>query len=132
MSHEAYRKTHARVESPRDLEYRAFSEATARLLRVAEARGRAETDRPGEDLKKKIDAIHFNRRLWGALAADCRSDENALPVETRRSIVSLSEWVSRYSSEVMRRRADLEPLIEINRMMMEGLSRAAPAPSSAP
>ncbi len=127
MSHEAYAKTHASVRSPRDLEYRAFCEATARLLRVAEADADGAPTRSAEDLKEKIEAIHFNRRLWGALAADCRRDENGLPVETRRSIVSLSEWVSRYSSDVMRRRADLEPLIEINRMMMDGLSGAAPA-----
>ena len=32
-------------------------------------------------------------------------------------------WVARYSSEVLREGADLEPLIDINRTMMEA-SRA--------
>ncbi|MEL7491557.1 MAG: flagellar biosynthesis regulator FlaF [Pseudomonadota bacterium] len=119
MSHDAYKKTSENVQGPRDAEYRAFCEATARLLRIAEE-GRA-------DLKAMIEALHFNRRLWGALASDCRSDENGLPKETRASIVSLSDWVSKYSSEIMRNKEAVEPLIEVNRMMMEGLSGKAPA-----
>jgi flagellar protein FlaF len=31
-------------------------------------------------------------------------------------------WVARYSGEVLREGADVEPLIDINRTMMEGLS----------
>lgn len=122
MSHDAYKKTTASVQSPRDAEYRAFCEATSRLLRVAEE-GRA-------DLKAMIEALHFNRRLWGALASDCRSDDNGLPVETRASIVRLNDWVSKYSSEIMRNKEAVEPLIEVNRMMMEGLSGKAPASES--
>jgi len=119
MSHDAYKRTHENLQSPRDAEYRAFCEATARLLRVAEE-GRA-------DLKTMIEALHFNRRLWGALASDCHNDENGLPTETRASIVSLSDWVSKYSSEIMRNKEAVEPLIEVNRMMMEGLSGKAPS-----
>ncbi|MEL6213420.1 MAG: flagellar biosynthesis regulator FlaF [Pseudomonadota bacterium] len=117
MSHSAYEKTQRATQNPRELEYRAFCEATARLER-ADADGRA-------DLKMLIDAIHFNRQLWGALAADCRRDDNGLPVETRRSIVSLTQWVSDYSSSVMREGEAIAPLVEINRMMMDGLSGKA-------
>lgn len=117
MSHDAYQKTQNATQGPRDIEYRAFCEATARLEK-AEAAGR-------NDLKLLIDAIHFNRQLWGALAADCRRDDNGLPVQTRRSIVSLSLWVSDYSSTVMREREAIAPLVEINRMMIDGLSGKA-------
>ena len=114
MSHDAYKKVTSQSETPRDTEYRAFCEVTAKLIEIAEE-GQS-------DLKQRIEALHFNRRLWGALAADCKSDCNGLPVETRRSIVSLNDWVSKCSSAIMRNKEAIEPLIEINRMMIDGLS----------
>ena len=68
-----------------------------------------------------LDAIDANRRLWNMLAADCATPENKLPITLRGQIISLAMWVARYSSEVLRDGADLEPLIDINRAMMEGL-----------
>ena len=118
MSHDAYKKATAQAETPRDAEYRAFCEATSKLIAISE-----ETQ---ADLKRRIEALHFNRQLWDALAVDCQSDINGLPVETRRSIISLSQWVSKYSSDIMRNKEAVEPLIEINRMMIEGLSGKAP------
>jgi flagellar protein FlaF len=40
----------------------------------------------------------------------------------RAQIISISLWVSRYTSTVMRERADIAPLIDINRTIMEGLA----------
>jgi flagellar biosynthesis activator protein FlaF len=37
-------------------------------------------------------------------------------------LISLALWVARYSGEVLRAGADIEPLIDINRTMMEGLA----------
>ncbi len=45
-----------------------------------------------------------------------------MPMTLRASIISLALWVSKYSSDVLREGADLEPLIDVNRSMMEGLS----------
>ncbi|MEX0643881.1 MAG: flagellar biosynthesis regulator FlaF [Parvularculaceae bacterium] len=118
MSHDAYRKAAAANAAPRETEYRAFAEATRRLMSAAEM-GRA-------DLKALIEAVHLNRELWGALAADCANDRNALPSDTRARIIALARWVSLYSSEVMQRRESLEPLIDVNRIIMEGLA-ARPA-----
>jgi len=118
MSHDAYKKATAQAETPRGAEYRAFCEATAKLIEIAED--------TRADLKQRIEALHFNRQLWDTLAIDCQSDINGLPIETRRSIISLSQWVSTYSSDIMRNKEAIEPLIEINRMMIEGLSGKAP------
>lgn len=118
MSHDAYRKAAAANAGPREAEYRAFAEATRRLMAAAEA-GRT-------DLKSLIEAVHMNRELWGALAADCADDRNALACDTRARIIALARWVSSYSSDVMRRRESLEPLIDVNRIIMEGLA-ARPA-----
>lgn len=118
MSHEAYRRTSATIAGPRDAEYRAFSEATRLLMEAAE-KGRS-------DLRALVRAVHLNRQLWGALAADCANARNALPVETRATIISLSRWVRDYSSEVVRDGQSVEPLVDVNRIIMEGLA-AKPA-----
>lgn len=114
MSHEAYRRTSAAVAGPRDVEYRAFSEATRRLI----AAGAGET----RDLKALIEAIHLNRTLWGTLASDCASGANALGPETRARIIALARWVSDYSSDVMRKGESVDPLVDVNRIIMSGLS----------
>jgi flagellar protein FlaF len=77
--------------------------------------------------KVRIEALDWNRRLWVALASDCASADNTLPTELRARIVSISLWVSKHSSKVMRQKESFEPLIEINRMMMQGLSASEAA-----
>lgn len=119
MSHEAYRKAQKSTAHPRDAEYRAFSEATRRLI-AASAEGRA-------DLKQLIEAVHLNRTLWGTLANDCADPLNQLPSETRALIISLSRWVAVYSSDVMRKKESVEPLIDVNRIIMDGLAGKRPA-----
>jgi len=112
MSIKAYQRAATQAEQPRDLEYRAFGQVTAGLLRV-----QAEPPAPAV----MADALDANRRLWNLLSADCAAPENQLPPALRGQIISLAMWVARYSSEVLRDGADVEPLIDINRTMMEGL-----------
>lgn len=114
MSIKAYQRAATQAESPRELEYRAFGQVTATLVRLREEGAAA----PAQPL---IDAIDANRRLWNLLSADCALPGNQLPLTLRGQIISLAMWVARYSSDVLRSGADLEPLIDINRTMMEGL-----------
>jgi flagellar protein FlaF len=72
-----------------------------------------------------VEAIDWNRRMWRTLAADCMDDRNALTQDLRAKIVSLSLWVSKYSRKVTREKAPLDPLIEINRTIMQGLQSKA-------
>ena len=51
-------------------------------------------------------------------------DRNGLTQDLRARIVSLSLWVSKYSRKVAREKAPLDPLIEINRNVMQGLQKA--------
>lgn len=113
MSIKAYQRAATQAEAPRELEYRAFGRVTAELVRAQEQ------ELKGGALAEAIDA---NRRLWNLLSADCASPQNGLPLALRGQIISLALWVARYSSEVLRQGADLTPLIDINRTMMEGLS----------
>ena len=113
MSHDAYRAAQKSNQSPRDTEYRAFTEATRRLIAACEKEA---------DFAARARAVHDNRQLWGALADDCARGDNALPPETRAGIISLSLWVVRFSKDALRTGESLEPLIDINKTIMAGLS----------
>ena len=60
--------------------------------------------------------------LWSTLASDCGLEGNQLPQGLRASIISLSIWVSKYSSQVARGEEDINALIDINKTIMEGLA----------
>ena len=45
-----------------------------------------------------------------------------VPDATRAGIISLAIWVDKHSRKVLKREADLQPMIEVNRNIMEGLS----------
>lgn len=112
MSLQAYQKTQQSTENPRDTEFRLFAQVTRALTDV-------ECEPKGSH--KLVEAVDWNRRLWTALATDCTDENNKLPREVRAQIISLSLWVGRYSSQVIRARASVEPLVEINRTIMQGL-----------
>jgi flagellar protein FlaF len=114
MSLRAYQKAQQRVETPREIEYRLFGQVTRALMDIQ--------DLPRHEIARRMDALDWNRRVWSFMAADCASADNALPENLRASIISLSLWVGRYSSEVMQKGEDVEPLIDINRTIMQGLA----------
>lgn len=114
MSLQAYQQASARAESPREAEYRLFGQVTRALLAAAAM--------DPTDLRGRVDALDWNRRLWSALGSDCAADGNGLPDGLRASIISLSIWVGKHTSAVIRREEEIEPLIEVNRMVMQGLA----------
>ena len=119
MGLQAYQKAAARSENPREAEYRLFGQVTRALM---------EADKlPDDKFAEKVEALDWNRRLWSALASDCSDPANQLPMPLRAQIISLSLWVSRHTSSVIRREEEIEPLIDINRIMMNGLSGGADA-----
>lgn len=113
MSLTAYQKAQTRSETPRDTEHRVFARVTGMLM---DARDRGARD------AQLIEALDKNRRLWSMLAADCASEANGLPEATRAQIISLSIWVTKYSGTVSREKAPLDPLIDVNKTIMEGLA----------
>ena len=114
MSLQAYTTAATRAESPRDMEYRLFGQVTRALVHASTV--------DTSDVATRIDALDWNRRLWTALANDCSSPGNALGQSMRAQIISLSLFVNRHSSAVMRGDEGFEDLIDLNRMMMQGLS----------
>ena len=116
MSHKSYQNTQAVTEDPRATEYRLFGQVTGALIDAKSS------NMQGGPLAEAVD---WNRKLWRTLAADCMDDRNKLTEDVRAKIVSLSLWVSKYSKQVTREKASIDPLIEINRTIMQGLQGSA-------
>ena len=114
MSLQAYQRAAEQAEGPKQTEFRLFGVVTRALMDAAQ--------KDATDVGGRMRALHWNRRLWTALAADCANPQNQLPVELRANIISLSIWVDKHTSDVMQKQAAIQPLIDINRIIMQGLS----------
>lgn len=119
MSIQAYQNAAKKTEGPRQTEYRAFAVATRGLIDAASL--------PETEVGRRAEALALNRRLWSLLASDCAAEGNQLSQSLRAQIISLSMFVDKHSSQVMRAGASFEVLIEINRSIMQGLSPSQPA-----
>jgi flagellar protein FlaF len=118
VSIQAYQRTAQLGESPRSTEYRAFAQVTRDLIW-------ARDNGPVPEFGAWMTALLKNRQLWEILAVDCAGQGNALPPKVRAQIVSLALFVERHTSAVCVDNAAIDPLIDINKTMMEAL-----APSS--
>ncbi len=117
MSLAEYRNTVRETADARQIEHRLLAEATSALEAHAE----------GDDRVGLIHAVHRNRQVWGAFLGDLARDNNTLPDSVRANLISLALWVQQHSGEVMAKRETVEPLIEINRLVMDGLRNAQAA-----
>lgn len=111
MSYNTYHKSQQKMETPRQVEYRAFVLATRQLMEAAR----------GSDTKKICEAAQFNRELWTVLQADLADSRNKLPDQLKANLLSLSIWVQRQTSAVMRGEASVDSLVQVNTDIMEGL-----------
>lgn len=114
MAVKAYQQAAATSENPREAEYRLFGQVTRALMVADQA--------PKDDMAVRVDALDWNRRMWSALASDCAASENKLPQPVRAQIISLSLWVGRHTSAVIRNQEEIGPLVDINRIIMQGLA----------
>jgi flagellar biosynthesis activator protein FlaF len=120
MSIAAYRQRQEAAEQPRELERRAFSIVIGKLVEGKERGGRL-----------LVDACFLNHQLWSALLADLALPQNALPDDLKARLISLALWVQRYTPGVMQGTASPDPLISVNRNILDGLS-VGPAVNAAP
>ena len=60
MSHDAYKKATAQAETPRDAEYRAFCEATSKLIAISEE---TQADLKQNGSKRCISIVSSGMRL---------------------------------------------------------------------
>ena len=123
MSLKAYQNAAQQAEHPRSVEYRLFAEVTRALMTASQLEP--------TDIGGRMTALDWNRRLWSVLATDCAQAGNTLPAPVRANVISLGLWVNRHTSAVMSGAETFEPLIEVNRTMMQGLAPASPPSSDA-
>jgi len=100
---------------------RALAMATGKLIDAKEKSGR-----------ERIEACYTNRRLWNIFLADLMLPENGLPGELKAQLISLAIWVQKYSGGAMRGTDPLDPLIDVNKQILEGLSQQGKAGAHAP
>lgn len=113
MSVQAYNRVRTVSEAPRSAEYRLLGQVTGALIAAEEA---------GLSGPALMDALHWNREIWATFGAACADGANGLPPPVRAGIVSLSLWVDRHSSAVVSGREGVRDLIDVNRMVMDGLA----------
>jgi flagellar biosynthesis regulator FlaF len=108
----AYGAVIRETENPRIIEYRVLARA-AGMLELAMTPGAGPADLPA--------AIHENRMVWTAFAADLAEDGNACETTLRARLLSLARWVFTESDRVLRARKSPQALIDVNRAVMLGL-----------
>lgn len=106
--------TQNQTRSPRATEYAAFARITAKLKKAS--------SKDRDNFSELATALHENRKLWRLIAIDVAGPGNKLSAGLRTQLYSLYEFTDKHTSEVLARRADPEPLIEINSAIMRGLS----------
>lgn len=113
MSLNAYHRTQSIVATPRGTERRLMSQVTGDLIEARES---------GLSGAALMPALHRNREVWTHFSSMCSQPDNMLPDNLRAAIVSLALWVEKHTSAVATGRDSIEDLIDINRLLIEGLN----------
>lgn len=71
-----------------------------------------------------VKAVHKNEKLWITIGAQVASEANALPQGLRANLLYLSKFVSHHSSNVLKKAATLDVLIDLNVSVLRGLKGA--------
>ena len=119
MGLSAYQRARSFAEAPRSTEHRLLGQVTGALI---------EAERRGLKGAALMDVLHGTRDVWMPSRPTRADPANRLPPPSRASLVSLSSWADRLSSEVIAGRAALADLTEINRLIMEGLAADVACP----
>ena len=114
QARQAYAPTQVAVRTTRSVEAQLITQITSRLQRLSKM--------PAPDFPKLVAAIHDNRRMWTTMAVDVADKGNALPKELRAQIFYLAEFTDHHSQQVIRGKADLTALIDINMAVLKGLN----------
>jgi|TARA_R110000787_G_scaffold79571_5_gene173888 flagellar biosynthesis activator protein FlaF len=123
MSVTAYKRTISHTEEPRQIERRILASVTSRLEVACEAFD-SQQEKP-ERLRILADGLREilweNQRIWLTFKADLAEAENGLSAELRAALISLSLWVETHTKGVLAGSRNVQPLIDINRNIIDGL-----------
>jgi flagellar protein FlaF len=113
-----YRQASRQAMPARETEIAAFG-ATNRMLQSA------------ADESARIRALGRNHDLWSMLVKDLALEGNRLPEPLKAQLISLGLWSMRYSTLAILNKLSVEPLIEVNRNIAEGLALQSAQPQAA-
>lgn len=106
----------------RALDIDCFRQVTAALTRCVLETGAAnDQGGPAERQQRLTGAVHSNMALWGAVLHEMLDTASGLPQSLRAHLVELAEVSIRHCSHVLRGEAAIDPLITVNRSIIEGL-----------
>ena len=114
LAYKAYSSVTTRTASDKQIELALFSEITNALKDVAAQ------DTPPPAVW--ADAIDRNLQLWLLLSVDLLNADNGLDEGLRGNLLTLSEMVRRVSYSVLSGETHVSELVEINEIIMKGLS----------
>ena len=113
MSYEAYAIAQKAGETSRDLEIRAVSHVTRRLVEV---------NQPDATPLDRVHALNDNAKLWTVFIENLEDPGNALPDTLKASYISIGMFARRTSLAAMAGGAGLAALIDINTDVLEALN----------
>ena len=94
--------------TPRETEAVAFRLCNARLTQAVTG-------------PERVAALHKTHMLWAILVRDLSNSGNRLPDGLRDQLLGLGVWAMGYCVSAMTSEASLQPLIEVNRNLADGL-----------
>jgi flagellar protein FlaF len=116
LASKAYGQVTQRTANEKQIEFALFQQITDQLEEVEQA------EAPAPAIW--ADAIDRNLQLWTMLMADLLLPENALPIDTKQSLLNVAHFVRRHSMQLLSGNGELADLIEVNRTIMAGISPA--------
>lgn len=114
---DAYKSVEKATLSGRELEASVLSKAAALLLEV-----KNRWEEP--DLEQRLDeALKYNQQVWSFFQVEVSAEENPLPLEIKRNILSLSAYVDKRIFEIMAYPSPekIDILVSINQNLAAGL-----------
>jgi len=118
----AYGSIKKETMTERSVEYHVFMQVTSRLEDAQENHSKKSVE--------YITALGDNQLLWNALAADVASSGNQLPESLKAQIFYLAQFMAKQTTDIRSGEQDLQPIIDINKMIMEGLASQASQPTT--
>lgn len=113
----SYGKVKQETASDKHIELQLFTSITARL--------RAQANKNSTQLNSVMaQALIDNAKLWNILFCDLVSQENQLPLDLKKNLISLAEFTQEHTQRIFRGEVGMGILIEVNDSIIVGLKTA--------
>lgn len=119
-----YGQTKRETASDKHIELQLFTSITARL--------RAQVSKNSTKLNSVMaQALIDNAKLWNILFCDLVTEDNKLPLPIKKNLISLAEFTQAHTQKVLRGKAGMSILVEINDSVIIGLKASLMANKNA-